>query len=69
MTTKKMIVETTTGDTTILMSEVVAMTKTETYGIVDITTIYMALCTTMKAPCALVLTASICTDSVPGCSW
>jgi hypothetical protein len=36
MTTKKMIVETTTGDTTILMSEVVAMTKTETYGIVDI---------------------------------
>tara|TARA_R100000005_G_C4803394_1_gene93810 strand:- start:23 stop:214 length:192 start_codon:yes stop_codon:yes gene_type:complete len=41
MTAKKIMVETTTGDTTILMSEVVAMTKkrtrvTETYVIVDI---------------------------------
>ena len=36
MTTKKMMVETTTGDTTILMSEVVAMTKTDRYEIVDI---------------------------------
>ena len=36
MTAKKMMVETTTGDTTILLSEVVAMTKTDRYDIVDI---------------------------------
>lgn len=36
MTAKKMIVETTTGDTTILTSEIVAMTKTDRYEIVDI---------------------------------
>ena len=36
MTTKKIMVETTTGDTTILLSEIVAMTKTDRYEIVDI---------------------------------